>query len=623
MVPIDPILSFLTQSFSKKMFDEAFNRTKEKLKSAIKKQGISISKSDLEEVIAHHIKSISNQVSQIQIREMDKSKSINDIYIRLDLRLSAKKWDDFRSTVKTTFDLKELFSKDINHLIILGDPGAGKTTSLKKICSLLIFEDNEQLKGYKFPIFIRLRELRFSESLFDRLSNILGIRVVSSEGDISKEDRYEILKFFLKTYIDDLGILLLIDGLDEVSQSKIKGILDEVEELTSALTNSRLILTSRSGPFERLIACSTVYELEPLSKLQIEEFVGKWFLEKRKANKFKKELYSSPFFEGKIKPLDLAQLCAIFHKYEKIPQQPKEIYRKRIRLYLEEWDKQNDVRRDSKFSQLDVDTRFDFFSHFAFQLSDQFTTKVYGEIELGKVYRSICGYFELPKNEMKAVLGELESHTGLIVTSGYDKVEFYHKTTQEYFTAFYLHQLPAIPVNSKFPNEFAIATAICPDPNLYFAKLIMKFLDEGSLSSDFLTIYLNRLLLERTRFKKDPFIVIPLFLAYTDAFVGVNHTRYYCREKDFEVGGKKNEIARVMTLFIKEYFPFRFKRELLNVYRIGSTDTHDLKALYPNPNLKTTSFGQLLAEHKGLLTKKILIMDKYLTLLGFSIDSYL
>lgn len=612
------ILTFLLDRLSDEFFGDIFQKAKSKVISSIKRKTINkyeIVDDNIQESVRLHLTSVAKIADYFHLKGMNRPKSVSDVYINLNIRLSAKKWDYKKRATRKFYDIVNLLSSEKNHLIILGDPGAGKSTTIKRICSLLIFENIHSLGHLRFPILIRLRELKENESLFDRLKSILAISIVLKEKSKDGEatEKNTLLKSFIIEYLDLLGIMLLIDGLDEVSEKKANVILDEVQELTTCLINSKLLLTSRSGSFERSIECTSIYELEPLNIDQTDDFINKWFKSTSKAKKFKTQLISSPHFSKTLKPLDLTLLSSLFENYGYIPEQPKDVYRKRIKLYIEEWDKENNVKRNSKYSQLDVDGKFYFLTHLAFWLSFNNTRRLYNEQDLMVAYSKINEYFNLPKSEVKQVIKELETHTGLIISSTYEGIEFYHKTIQEYFTAYYLHEMPSIPLAKNLPDEFSIATSLCPDPNAYFINLLLKYTSEKYLTGNFFQRYLYRLNIENIRFQFNILHIIVLFLSYEVIFIN-NELGYHVNEaiELRETRKGKPTTTNYIKAFLKKYANRTAIRSFLSSYSIKETDSKTIYMLEPKLKFILSTTTDLYKEFHNLFHKKIYVTKELL-----------
>ncbi len=185
-------------------------------------------------------------------------------------------------------------------------------------------------------------------------------------------------------------------------------------------------------------------------------------------------------------------MCALFERYKKIPEKPKEVYQKVIKLLLEEWDAQRDISRRSNYGNFDIERKSDFLSHLSFQLTKTHYKSIFSLGELEKSYIEICPNFNLPKKQCNEVVDELESHTGIFLQSGYDKYEFSHKSLQEYLTANYIVKLPSIPAENyiaNMPSESALMVAISSNPTLFLGQFLFGTLSQIEFSPQFISSF--------------------------------------------------------------------------------------------------------------------------------------
>jgi hypothetical protein len=114
----------------------------------------------------------------------------------------------------------------------------------------------------------------------------------------------------------------------------------------------------------------------------------------------------------------------------------------------------------------------------------------------------------LPAKEIKKVVEEIESHTGLIVSSGFDHYEFAHLSLQEFLAADHIVRLPDLLSTLQFvhalPNELAIAVALSSSPSEYLAKLVLNTLKEKNLPANWWTTFAARLILEKPALQLRP-----------------------------------------------------------------------------------------------------------------------
>lgn len=481
----------------------------------------------MEAAVNFNLKQTYNWCKEVSFKEMNGAKSTSKIFIDLDFYLTPNKYLTEEEIPKRIL-LKSVLKKIERHLIIIGGPGAGKTTMLKHITNN--FYDKNKENQFTAPVVIRLREIDFGEMKYPKIDTLhdviysyfgLNINYPNETNNI-----YEISVFkrrVISEFLDELNILLLIDGFDELPNVKIKeSILLELQQIIYSLNKSKVILTTRTGDNDFHIENTKVFEICPLSEKQIEKFASKYIKKINDKNKFLKELKKSPFWDAAMRPLTLAHLCVIFERYNEIPQKPKSIYRRIIRLLLEEWDIQRGINRQSLYDKFDIDRKAEFLANMAYLLTTEIKKSNFSKDDLENCYLRICFNFELPQKQVSKVINEIESHNGLFVQVGYDKFEFAHKSIQEYLVADYIIKLPTLPSNIEeilnIPNELAIAVSISSNPNIYFGILVLDLLKNNIGENYFLKPFLYRIIIEKPDFNSDPILAIALLYIFNKVY---------------------------------------------------------------------------------------------------------
>jgi len=485
---------------------------------------LKVSCENLEEHLNTHIKYVKNWSSEISFKDMPKSKRTSEVYIELDLNITPErlKFDEEEGTREAS--ISKIFKQSDNHIVLLGQPGAGKTTSTKFICNSILFDEKYYPNKFNLPLLVRLRDLKSSaksdNTLIDTLCSILNIQVQSSEKN--KEDDLEVIKFnFLINLLEKISPLIVLDGFDEISTHILKrDVLDNFSKLTNQLEKARILFTSRTADYYYSIGNTSEFEICPLTQDQIKQFAIKWLSNDDKAKDFLFALRKSPFQDTAIRPLNLAHLCAIYERVNKIPDKPKTIYRKIVNLLLEEWNEQRRIERTTNYSEFEIDRKFEFMCALSFSLSTAYMQTSFNSKRLQEIYSKIYKDFELPPDQSEQVVTEIESHTGLFIKSRYDRYEFSHKSLQEFLTAEYLVKLPTIPTDKEIlhsiPNELAIAIAISSRPSQYFYELITNRLSEMKLGLEFLQTFINRILIEKPSFNVDDKLGLAFLTLYSD-----------------------------------------------------------------------------------------------------------
>jgi hypothetical protein len=527
---IDPLFAKWGAS---KALDFAFNKAKQFLADTA--TNLTSTKQDVESIIAYQLGGVQRWCEEISFKDLREARSTVNVYVGLSVYILPRsiRLEQDEPLEKQT--VTEVLKGSSDHLIILGQPGAGKSTSMKYICHQLMHDETFLPDGPSFPLVVRLRDLnpsiqkRQREDIFgDRIiipaiARHLGLTFRLGKTKASHEDKEEasdLASSIVLLFLDELKPLLVLDGFDELATRELRdSAMNEIRSLTRQLSKARVLLTSRTGEFPYQIENSSIFEICPLTKSQIHEFATKWLVDNDKVQHFLKEIEQSPFADTTIKPLTLAHLCAIYDRLGRIPDKPKTVYRKVVNLLIDEWDEQRSVTRHSRYAGFSSDRKFDFLCRLAYELTLTERGSVFLLDDLRKIYGKLCNDFDLLSNESKQVLSELESHTGLFVQAGYQAYEFVHRSLQEYLTAEYIKGLPSLlttpKVIARMPNELAIAVAISTNPSRYLSELVMLRLQKMVLPPEFFTAFVNRLIQEKPEFNAEEEVMLALFVLYT------------------------------------------------------------------------------------------------------------
>lgn len=501
----------------------AFNVATNFLKKS--KSKLESTENDIESSLIQHVQKVKNWSNEISFKDLKEAKNIQGNFIELDLLLYPRRIRLEENENIKTIPLRQIFNFEKNHIAILGQPGAGKTTSMKFLCQAVFFDEKFCSDLYNYPILIKMRDFNDPITsktnagiIFEYLFHTLGLKI-NMEGQKDEEIIATKTNLVLNL-IDKLKILIVIDGFDELSYKKHREIvIKEITELANFMENSKLVVTSRTSDFNYSIENVHVYELCSLDENQIELFAEKWLGDKSKAYDFLIAVRQSPFSDTTIRPLTIAHLCAIYERIGKIPEKPKTVYKKVINLLLEEWDEQRSVKRISSYASFEIDRKFEFLSSIAYYLSVKSKKSSFSKETLINAYLQIYENFDLGKKECSNVVQELETHTGLFIQSGFELYEFAHKSLQEYLTAEYIVKLPFLP-NEKhllqsLPNELAIAVSISSNPSNYLTELVQNRFLRNKFSYNFFQTFVTRLLLEKPDFNKNERVGIAALLLYS------------------------------------------------------------------------------------------------------------
>jgi hypothetical protein len=535
---MDPEVGKLTElvlsAGARKALDLGFDKLKSVLTRV--KTELSTPQYEIDKAVSDHEAEVRTWAAEISFTETPVGRRLSDIFVPLNIYTSRRRSLYDQETLPDV-DLEETLAADKRSCIILGQPGAGKTTALKHLCQRF-FDDEAFLPNHQILIRIHLRDLNISQSttvpeyIRRFLQETLRLRISypkDLEGEGNSGARRAIRDSVITDWLNAVHALLILDGFDEITL-KIRRdlVVEELRRFSAQLTDASFILTTRSGEFSAHIERTNYIEIKPFSQEQIAKFAVCW-LGGVDAKKFLSQLQQSPYHDTAIRPLTLAHLCVIFERSKRIPSKPKTVYRKIVRLLLEDWDQEKSVVRESAYADFEADRKEEFLANLAYELTCMFKTTSFSTVTFLKCYEMIHGNFGLPLAQATKVVDEIETHTGLFVQGGQDRFEFSHKSLQEFLTAEFIVRMPSIPKNmielQIMPDELAIATAISSQPSEYLTQLVINHFNQIKTSFQFTRSFVNRLLVEDPDFEETPrvgFALLALYSQYLRALVHHN-----------------------------------------------------------------------------------------------------
>ncbi|MBE9112887.1 hypothetical protein IQ273_26220 [Nodosilinea sp. LEGE 07298] len=337
------------------------------------------------------------------------------------------------------------------YLMVLGGPGVGKSTFLRKVgLEALRTLGRRDFAGkdpgnllvpqeifYEHPCIPVMLELR----QFDKPD--LSIQAVISEelSTCGFPAAEELTELFLKNG----KLLVLLDGLDEVPTTTLDHVLKEIRGLVDRYSDNRYIASCRVaaytfGGFTRFKdVAMAAFEDE-----QIEQFIKNWFqkdrdLEVNTAERCWELLNSNDYRAAKElaqTPLLLTLLCVVYDEFQDFPKKRHALYGEALDVLLRKWASEKRIQRNPIYQELSAELELDMLAEIAYTsfVDDQFFFAK--DRLINQIREFLVDNLNAPSHlDTETVLKEIEIQQGILVERVRDAYSFSHLTFQEYLTA--------------------------------------------------------------------------------------------------------------------------------------------------------------------------------------------
>jgi len=328
--------------------------------------------------------------------------------------------------------------RDKRQLMILGRPGAGKTTFLKRLATLC---NRGEFLPERVPFFVTLKE--FAETINQPgLLNFIA-HYLSPQIEMAAVDQL----------LTQGRGLVLLDGLDEVLEAEHDRVLREIEAFSRRYGTSTIVITCRIAAREYVFQQFTEVEMADFSDAQIQDFADKWFKHKEpdKLDEAGKSTVGQLFWQAvenrepikelAANPLLLTLLCLEFEESSEFPQSRAELYERGLNILLSKWDGQRRIKRDEVYKRLPIKRKESLLGQLAmqtFERGEYFFRQRVAERHIGQYIQNLPDVSTDPEAllvDSHAVLKAIEAQHGLLTERATDIYSFSHLTFHEYFTA--------------------------------------------------------------------------------------------------------------------------------------------------------------------------------------------
>jgi predicted MPP superfamily phosphohydrolase len=391
---------------------------------------------------------------------------VSDLFVPLRMKSRDGTFDAAsRTTAEIAQALLRPHDDEPTHVVILGDPGSGKTMLSRFLVMLAagaITMPDVQVAGEPLPLRIAFRDFVERRRVNPNLS-LLEYLELQAKAEFS----LALPKNFLRKALENGQALLLLDGLDEVGVPEHRTAMrDLVLAFLTEYNRLPVLVTSRIAGYSEaplgvwrrsekhmghvLVIFGTLL-LEKFDDADLRTFVAHWYSVQEPADPVARErgiadLVAALDADERVRELArtpiLATLIAMIHRVEaNLPGERAKLYDLCVRMLLETWPAQ--AKRP--FADIDPGLQRAYLESLAFDMQTRRTKSEAVTIKRGDLVAKLLpilhkrDFASEPSEKVGGVIerwiDHLEKHSGILVEQSTGVYAFFHLSIMEYLAA--------------------------------------------------------------------------------------------------------------------------------------------------------------------------------------------
>jgi len=236
------------------------------------------------------------------------------------------------------------FVEKNENLVVLGQPGAGKTTFVKYLALAYSgYVPAPRTAKPLLPIVVPLRELgrvgkptssaKWLEQLIQSCAQDIGGTPFNPS--------------WLEKFLKEKLCLVLLDGVDEVPATAVAAVLQSIKSFSTRYRGNKIVVTCRSSSFEFSLDGFSICEIGDFNSRDVEAFISQWFGDDSPGKiDLLKEIRKSLSLRDLCKtPLLLTMVCVLYEYRRSIPRNRADLYSTCVDALLFRWDAFRGVER--------------------------------------------------------------------------------------------------------------------------------------------------------------------------------------------------------------------------------------------------------------------------------------
>jgi NACHT domain len=399
-------------------------------------------------VFGTYIQNYNERHGLLKVLGMPEPVQLENIYTAVQFIDGSENWqfdpnrleEAYRQSQERRFQGEQCEKKDglavanqKQYLMVLGQPGAGKSTFLRRIgLEALKGTTGSYVYGY-VPVFLELKQFRTGG--------------VDLEQAIAHE--FETCGFpnpvpATQKLLANGKLLVLLDGLDEVPTQQLDAAIEKIQDFADKYKQNRFIASCRTAAYQSRFRKFVDVIVAEFDDDQIQQFISNWF----RAEKDKQagtaqrcwELLQTPNHAGTKElaqtPLLLTLLCLVYDDTQDFPEKRAELYKQALDVLLTKWAAEKRIQRDPIYKDLTLTLETLMLGEIAYRSFAANRLFFWQQEVVGYIQNFLANNLNAPRHlDGGIILQAIQIQQGILVERTRNILSFSHLTLKEYLSA--------------------------------------------------------------------------------------------------------------------------------------------------------------------------------------------